>query len=77
MQYVQATCSEERNQSDVAEIRNVQVENSSTVFGQNVAEGRNGGKCKERSDEDNDVMENLNGEAYKKNFVQQNCVMKI
>ena len=56
-------------------MNNIQVENRCTAVGQNVSEDRtsNGNKLNGKSDRENDVMYNINGDEYKKFCLAKLC----
>ena len=75
MEHMHVTSCEEIKKSQIAGVNNREIHNNSTVVGQKITEDRTskGKNLNDTSDEENDVMYNINGEDYKKICLAKLC----
>ena len=75
MEHVHVTSCKEIKKSQIAEVNNIEIQNNSTVVGQKITQDRRskGKNLNDISDEENDVIYNINGEDYKKFCLAKLC----
>ena len=75
MEHVHGTSCEEIKKSQIAEVNNREIQNNSTVVGQKITEEKTsqGKNLNDTSEEENDVMYNINGEDYKRFCLAKLC----